>query len=111
MVHLVRSGLACSGSSVVADLNQDDDVRQSGSLGIALSLLALDPVLPHLIPGQLVDHWYPSILQRIQPSSSLHFSRNIQGHSLVTLLRGPQLSSKALAPLEAMIRWQVTRRR
>jgi len=50
-------------------------------------------VLPHLISGQFIEHCKPSILQRIQPSSILHFLRDIRVHSLVTLLRGPRLSS------------------
>jgi hypothetical protein len=35
-------------------------------------------VLPHLISGQFIEHCKPSILQRIQPSSILHFSRDIR---------------------------------
>jgi len=31
--------------------------------------------------GQFIEHCKPSILQRIQPSSILHFSRDIQVHS------------------------------
>ena len=50
-------------------------------------------VLPHLISGQFIEHGKPSILQRVQSSSMLHFSRDIRVHSLVTLLRGPRLSS------------------
>jgi hypothetical protein len=50
-------------------------------------------VLPHLISGQFIEHWKPSILQRIQPSSMLHFSRDIRVHSLRILLGGPRLSS------------------
>jgi len=47
-------------------------------------------VLPHLISGQFVEHCNPAILQRVQPSSSLRFSRDIQAHSLVTLVRDPR---------------------
>jgi hypothetical protein len=47
--------------------------------------------------GQFIEHCKPSILQRIQPSSMLHFSRNIRVHSLSILLGGPRLSS---APMD-----------
>jgi hypothetical protein len=36
-------------------------------------------VLPHLISGQFIEHWKPSILQRIQPSSILHFLKRQPG--------------------------------
>jgi hypothetical protein len=61
-----------------------------------LSLLAFNTsVLPHLVSGQFVEHCQPFFLQRIQPASSLDFLRDIQAHSLVTLWKGPRLSSAA----------------
>jgi hypothetical protein len=53
-------------------------------------------VLPHLIPGQFVEHCKLSFLQRIQPTASLHFLRDIQAHSLVTLVRDPRLPCAAM---------------
>src|SRR5712692_11740508 len=50
-------------------------------------------LLPHSLVGQVVSRLCPSILQRIQPSLTLHFLRDIRVHSLVPLLRGPRLSS------------------
>lgn len=43
-----------------------------------------------------VEHCQPSILQRIEPSSSPHFLRDIHAHSLVTLLRDVRLASAAM---------------
>jgi hypothetical protein len=51
--------------------------------------------------GQLVYHCLPSIQQRIQPSSSLHFSRDIRVHSLVTLLRA---TCPLFNPVQAYVR-------
>jgi hypothetical protein len=53
-------------------------------------------VLPDLISGQFVEHCKLSFLQRIQPASSPHFLRDIQAHSLVTLVRDLWLSSTAM---------------
>ena len=53
-------------------------------------------VLPHLISGQFVEHCKLSFVQRIQPAPSLHFLRDIQAHSLVTLVRDLRLSSAAM---------------
>jgi hypothetical protein len=52
--------------------------------------------LPHLNSGQLVDHYNATILQRVQSSSMLHFSRDSRMYSLVTLLRGARLSSSTM---------------
>jgi hypothetical protein len=49
-------------------------------------------VLPHLTSGQS-EPCKLSILQRIQPSSIIHFSRDIGVHSLDILVRGPRLAS------------------
>jgi hypothetical protein len=43
---------------------------------------------PHLICGQFVEHCKLTFLQRIQPTSSLHFLKEIQAPSLVTLGKG-----------------------
>jgi hypothetical protein len=52
-----------------------------------VSLLAFNTSVPsHLISGQFVKHCQPFFLQRIQPASSLDFLRDIQAHSLMTLL-------------------------
>ena len=53
----------------------------------------LKAVMPRLNCGQFIEHCKPSILQRIQPSSNLHFSRDIRVHSVGILLRGLRLSS------------------
>jgi hypothetical protein len=53
-------------------------------------------VLPHLISGQFVEHFKLSFLQGIQPAARLHFLRDIQAHSLVTLVRDPRLPSAAM---------------
>jgi hypothetical protein len=53
-------------------------------------------VRPHLNSGQFVEQYNPSILQSIQPSSSLPFSRDSRVHSIVTLVRDPRLSSGAM---------------
>src|SRR6266849_3322862 len=53
--------------------------------------------LPYLICEQFVEHCQPSILQRIQPSSCLHFSRDSRVHSLVPLVRDLRLSSAAMS--------------
>ena len=50
-------------------------------------------VVPRVNCGQVIAHCNPSILPRIQPSSMLHFSRDIRVHSLRILLGGPRLSS------------------
>ena len=50
-------------------------------------------VVPRLNSGQFIEHCKPSILQRIQTSSILHFSRDIRVHSLNILLKRPRLSS------------------
>ena len=52
-----------------------------------------DTVLPHLISGQFIEHCKPSILQRTQPSSTLHFSRDIRARSLSILSRRLRPSS------------------
>ena len=54
---------------------------------------AMELVVPRLNCGRFIEHCKPSILQRIQPSSMLHFSRDIRVHSLRILLGGPRLSS------------------
>jgi len=55
--------------------------------------LFLDSIVPRLNCGQLIEHCNPSILQKIQPSSMLHFSSDIRVHSLRILLGEPRLSS------------------
>ena len=50
-------------------------------------------VVPRLKCRQFIEHCKPSFLQRIQPSSIQHFSRDIRVQSLGILLRGPRLSS------------------
>ena len=55
-----------------------------------------DNVLPQLISGQFVEDWQLFILQRIQPSLSLHISRDSLVHAIVTLVRDPRLSSSAM---------------
>jgi len=50
-------------------------------------------VVPRVNCGQVIARCNPSILPRIQPSSMLHFSRDIRVHSLRILLGGPRLSS------------------
>ena len=52
--------------------------------------------MPCLNSGQLVEHCKLSILQRIQPSSSPHFLKDISAHSLVILVTDLRLSSAAL---------------
>ena len=53
-------------------------------------------VRTRLMSGQVIEHYKPSILQRIQCSAILPFSRDIQTHSFVTLVRDPWLSSAAM---------------
>ena len=50
-------------------------------------------VVPRVNCGQVIARCNPSILPRIQPSSILHFSRDIRVHSLRILLGGSRLSS------------------
>jgi hypothetical protein len=50
-------------------------------------------VLPNVISGQFVEHCKLSFLQGIQPAASLHFLRDIQAHSLLTLWKGSRLVS------------------
>ena len=59
------------------------------------SLDVVATVRPHLISEQFIEHGNPSSLQRIQPSSRFHFSRDSRAHSIVTLVRDPRLSSGA----------------
>ena len=68
--------------------------------GCSLRRLVIKPmvvignaVVPRVNCGQVIARCNPSILPRIQPSSMLHFSRDIRVHSLRILLGGPWLSS------------------
>jgi hypothetical protein len=76
--------------TVLADLSE----LLEKTHGITLRIIRC--VLPHLISGQFGEHCKLSFLQRIQPVSSLHFLRDIQAHSLVTLMRDLRLSSEAM---------------
>jgi hypothetical protein len=62
----------------------------------AVSRMVTTRVLPHLISEQLVEHGNPLILQIIQPSSHLHFPRDIRVHPFGILLKGPRRSSSPM---------------
>lgn len=65
--------------------------------------------LPQLICGQFVEHCKPSTLQKIQPSSWLHCSRDSRVHSPIALVRDLRLSSAAMGLEE--IQWLSCTRR
>jgi len=72
--------------------------RPGGSCSLRRSVIKpmvviRNAVVPCVNCGQVIGRCSPSILPRIQPSSMLHFSRDIRVHSLRILLGGPRLSS------------------
>jgi hypothetical protein len=82
--------------NVVSQGPRDEGLVQNQLVVISYTIYCwASTVLPHLISGQFVEHCKPSFLQSVQPASSLPLVRDIQAHSLVTLVRDPRLSSAA----------------
>ncbi|HSQ52424.1 MAG TPA: hypothetical protein VLL94_14310, partial [Nitrospiraceae bacterium] len=66
--------------------------RSEGNASLTMQALAdALAALPQLICGQFVEHCKPSTLQKIQPSSWLHCSRDSRVHSPIALVRDLRL--------------------